>query len=185
MRAKGMSLFWLVTGATGAFNTYVNPIGLDAIDWKYYFVYVGWIIVEFVVVYFLFIEVCHFPLVMAAQPQNTDVGNRRKDQVSSRSPCSSMEKTLPSEEETLRRGRYWTETSMTRKSKLGRLSLGNTTVLALSETLLYGCCMHFLRFTNGIMITCCETGLFQRTWTGEARTVVTGSGVQEPLVGDA
>lgn len=58
MRAKGMSLFWLVTGATGAFNTYVNPIGLDAIDWKYYFVYVGWIIVEFVVVYLLFIEVC-------------------------------------------------------------------------------------------------------------------------------
>ncbi|KAI5306314.1 hypothetical protein KEM56_001444 [Ascosphaera pollenicola] len=40
----------------GAFNTYVNPIGLDAIDWKYYFVYVAWIIVEFVVVYFLFIE---------------------------------------------------------------------------------------------------------------------------------
>jgi hypothetical protein len=30
MRAKGISLFWLVTGAAGAFNTYVNPIGLNA-----------------------------------------------------------------------------------------------------------------------------------------------------------
>ncbi|PYH91998.1 sugar transporter [Aspergillus ellipticus CBS 707.79] len=56
LRAKGISLFWLVTGATGAFNTYVNPIGIDAFAWKYYFFYVGWIVVEFVVVYFFFIE---------------------------------------------------------------------------------------------------------------------------------
>lgn len=57
MRSKGIALFWLVTGATGAFNTYVNPIGIDAFAWKYYFFYVGWIIVQFVVVYFFFIEV--------------------------------------------------------------------------------------------------------------------------------
>ncbi|GLA45001.1 hypothetical protein AnigIFM63604_000292 [Aspergillus niger] len=56
IRAKGIALFWLVTGATGAFNTYVNPLGIDAFAWKYYFFYVGWIIVEFVVVYFFFIE---------------------------------------------------------------------------------------------------------------------------------
>jgi hypothetical protein len=30
MRAKGISLFWLITGAAGAFNTYVNPIGFNA-----------------------------------------------------------------------------------------------------------------------------------------------------------
>jgi MFS family permease len=51
MRAKGISLFWFVTGAAGAFNTYVNPLGLSAFGWKFYFFYVGWIIVEFVVVY--------------------------------------------------------------------------------------------------------------------------------------
>lgn len=51
MRAKGVTLFWFVTGAAGAFNTYVNPIGLKAMGWKFYFFYVGWIIVEFVVVY--------------------------------------------------------------------------------------------------------------------------------------
>jgi len=51
MRAKGISLFWLITGAAGAFNTYVNPIGLKRFGWKFYFFYVAWIAVEFVVVY--------------------------------------------------------------------------------------------------------------------------------------
>lgn len=52
-----MALFWLLTGACGAFNTYVNPLGMDAFGWKYYFFYVGWILVEFAVVYIFFIEV--------------------------------------------------------------------------------------------------------------------------------
>jgi hypothetical protein len=52
MRAKGISLFWLITGLAGAFNTYVNPIGLKKWGWKFYFFYVAWIAVEFVVVYF-------------------------------------------------------------------------------------------------------------------------------------
>lgn len=51
MRAKGISLFWLVTGLAGAFNTYVNPIGLDRYGWKFYWFYVGWIAVEFAVVW--------------------------------------------------------------------------------------------------------------------------------------
>ena len=51
IRAKGIALFWLLTGATGAFNTYVNPLGIDAFAWKFYFFYVGWIIVQFVVVW--------------------------------------------------------------------------------------------------------------------------------------
>jgi hypothetical protein len=32
MRAKGISLFRFVTGAAGAFNTYVNPLGLMLLD---------------------------------------------------------------------------------------------------------------------------------------------------------
>jgi len=51
MRAKGIALFWLVTGAAGAFNTYVNPLGLAAFGWKFYLFYVVWIIVEFVFVW--------------------------------------------------------------------------------------------------------------------------------------
>ncbi|GAB7347320.1 hypothetical protein MBLNU459_g3398t1 [Dothideomycetes sp. NU459] len=56
IRAKGIALFWLLTGAAGAFNTYVNPLGIDAFGWKFYFFYVAWIAVEFAVVYLLFIE---------------------------------------------------------------------------------------------------------------------------------
>jgi hypothetical protein len=40
MRAKDVTLIWFVTRAAGAFNTYVNPIGLKAMHWKFYFLYV-------------------------------------------------------------------------------------------------------------------------------------------------
>lgn len=74
IRAKGIAFFWLLTGASGAFNTYINPLGIAAYDWvrlhnrnyiddlanfrhqKFYWFYVGWIIVQFAVVYFTFIE---------------------------------------------------------------------------------------------------------------------------------
>lgn len=56
LRAKGISLFWLLAAAAGAFNTYVNPLGIDAFQWKFYFFYVAWIAVQFVVVYIWFIE---------------------------------------------------------------------------------------------------------------------------------
>ncbi|GKT46163.1 lactose permease [Colletotrichum spaethianum] len=56
IRAKGMAMFSLVAGICGAFNTYVNPLGIAAMSWKYYFFYVGWIIVQFVVVYLVFPE---------------------------------------------------------------------------------------------------------------------------------
>lgn len=51
MRAKGISLFWLITGIAGAFNTYVNPIGLKRFGYKFYYFYVVWIAVEFAVVF--------------------------------------------------------------------------------------------------------------------------------------
>jgi MFS family permease len=35
IRAKGVSLFWLVTGLAGAFNTYVNPLSFKAFGWKF------------------------------------------------------------------------------------------------------------------------------------------------------
>ncbi|CCF39813.1 hypothetical protein CH063_10546 [Colletotrichum higginsianum] len=49
-------MFSLVAGICGAFNTYVNPLGIAAMSWKFYFFYVGWIIVQFVVVYLVFPE---------------------------------------------------------------------------------------------------------------------------------
>jgi len=56
LRAKGIALFWLLTGLTGAFNTYVNPLGIQAFGWKFYWFYVVWIVVQFAVVWALFIE---------------------------------------------------------------------------------------------------------------------------------
>ena len=38
------------------FNQFVNPIGLDAFGWKYYLVYVGWILVEIVIFFFFYPE---------------------------------------------------------------------------------------------------------------------------------
>ena len=56
LRAKGISLYWLFAAAAGAFNTYVNPLGIDAFAWKFYFFYVVWIAIQFVVVWICFIE---------------------------------------------------------------------------------------------------------------------------------
>lgn len=44
------------------FNQYVNPIALSAITWKYYLVYVCWIVVETFVVWKWFIETKNTPL---------------------------------------------------------------------------------------------------------------------------
>ncbi|KAL7621257.1 hypothetical protein AAE478_008574 [Parahypoxylon ruwenzoriense] len=55
-RAKGISVQQLTVRFAVFFNTYVNPIALDRIGWKYYLVYCGWILVEIATVYVLFPE---------------------------------------------------------------------------------------------------------------------------------
>lgn len=44
------------------FNSYVNPVALGALGWKYYIVYDVWLFVELVVVYFFYIETRNTPL---------------------------------------------------------------------------------------------------------------------------
>jgi len=44
------------------FNSYVNPIDLHAIDWKYYIVYVCWLDFQFAVVWRFYIETRKTPL---------------------------------------------------------------------------------------------------------------------------
>ncbi|KAI0367738.1 general substrate transporter [Pilatotrama ljubarskyi] len=55
IRAKGFAVMNLVVSLTLAFNQFVNPWALDALGWKYYLVYCGWLIIElvFVVVYII------------------------------------------------------------------------------------------------------------------------------------
>ncbi|KAK3898643.1 hypothetical protein C8A05DRAFT_18811, partial [Staphylotrichum tortipilum] len=55
-RSKGISVEQLAVRFAVFFNTYVNPIALDSIGWKYYIVYCIWILVEIATVYFLFPE---------------------------------------------------------------------------------------------------------------------------------
>lgn len=50
IRAKGMTLMFLMVDLALFFNQYVNPIALDGIQWKYYIVYCVWLAVELLVV---------------------------------------------------------------------------------------------------------------------------------------
>ncbi|EJF64973.1 general substrate transporter [Dichomitus squalens] len=50
IRAKGFAVMNLAVSLTLAFNQFVNPWALDALGWKYYLVYCGWLIIELVFV---------------------------------------------------------------------------------------------------------------------------------------
>ncbi|KAJ5652988.1 hypothetical protein N7507_010414 [Penicillium longicatenatum] len=56
IRAKGFSILMFFGKAANFINTFVNPIGLEAIGWKLYAVYVGWLCIECLCVYFFFVE---------------------------------------------------------------------------------------------------------------------------------
>lgn len=56
IRAKGFSVLMFVGKASNFVNAMVNPIGLAAIGWKFYIVYVAWLMIEVSCVYFLFVE---------------------------------------------------------------------------------------------------------------------------------
>ncbi|KAK3659958.1 hypothetical protein LTR56_000884 [Elasticomyces elasticus] len=56
IRAKGLGVTQTFTRGAAAFNTFVNPIALDALQWKYYIVYVVWLGVEALIIFFLYPE---------------------------------------------------------------------------------------------------------------------------------
>jgi len=56
LRAKGMAVFNTTLSASLIFNQYVNPIALDRLGWKYYLVYVAWLMFEVVYIYFFLVE---------------------------------------------------------------------------------------------------------------------------------
>ncbi|KAI1848839.1 hypothetical protein JX265_001169 [Neoarthrinium moseri] len=55
-RAKGSGLNFLFLNIAMVVNTYGISVGMQAIGWKLYLVYIGWIMVEIVVIYFFFVE---------------------------------------------------------------------------------------------------------------------------------
>ncbi|KAF1998114.1 general substrate transporter [Amniculicola lignicola CBS 123094] len=55
-RSRGISIFQLFGRLAGFFTTFVNPIGLQNIGWKWLIVYCCWLCYEIVFIYFLFPE---------------------------------------------------------------------------------------------------------------------------------
>jgi MFS family permease len=56
IRAKGMGLYGMVNGLAVFITIYVNPIAFAAIGWKLYIVYCGWLALEVIIVWNVFIE---------------------------------------------------------------------------------------------------------------------------------
>jgi hypothetical protein len=56
IRAKGFSLLMFLGKAANFLNTFVNPIGLAALSWKYYGFYVGWLCIECLLIYLYCVE---------------------------------------------------------------------------------------------------------------------------------
>lgn len=87
-RTKGLNIFQFSQLVTLVYNGYVNPIAMDAIDWKYYIVYCCVLAVELVIVYFTFPETSGYTLEEVAQvfgdvPPELD--NRKLSMTSKRS----------------------------------------------------------------------------------------------------
>lgn len=55
-RSSGIAWFQLFGRLAGFFTTFVNPIGLDSVGWKYLISYCCWLAYEVVFVYFMFPE---------------------------------------------------------------------------------------------------------------------------------
>lgn len=55
-RSRGIAFFQLFGRLAGFFTTFVNPIGLDSVGWKYLISYCCWLAYEVVFVYFFFPE---------------------------------------------------------------------------------------------------------------------------------
>ncbi|KAL1407871.1 hypothetical protein Q8F55_007307 [Vanrija albida] len=56
LRSKGVAILLMCIMLSATFNTYVNPIALVSIAWKYYFVFLGVLIFAIVAIYFGFPE---------------------------------------------------------------------------------------------------------------------------------
>lgn len=56
IRAKGFSVLMFFGKAANFVNAFVNPIGLQSIGWKFYLVYVGWLVIEILGIYLYLVE---------------------------------------------------------------------------------------------------------------------------------
>ncbi|WYZ36140.1 hypothetical protein EsH8_XI_000023 [Colletotrichum jinshuiense] len=56
LRSRGLTLVWTAAASLASFNILVNPIALEAIAWKFYFVFMGVIVAYGLTAYFIYPE---------------------------------------------------------------------------------------------------------------------------------
>ena len=56
MRSRGIGIEQVFGKAGGFFSNFVNPIAMDAIGWKFFAIYCGWICFEFIFQFFFYPE---------------------------------------------------------------------------------------------------------------------------------
>jgi hypothetical protein len=59
---QGLTIMFLAVDLALFFNSYVNPVALGAMGWKYYIVYDCWLAFELAIVYFFYVETMNTPL---------------------------------------------------------------------------------------------------------------------------
>ncbi|EAZ63734.1 putative hexose transporter [Scheffersomyces stipitis CBS 6054] len=73
-RAKGLNLMYFTQLCTLVYNGYVNPIAMDAIEWKYYIVWCCVLAFELVIVFFFYVETFGYTLEEVAVVFGDDAG---------------------------------------------------------------------------------------------------------------
>ena len=56
LRSRGLTVAWVASICAIFFNTFVNPIALNAIEWKYYIVFIVVLLIFGVTAYFFYPE---------------------------------------------------------------------------------------------------------------------------------
>ncbi|KAM5380970.1 hypothetical protein ACJZ2D_003279 [Fusarium nematophilum] len=72
IRARGVTFQTGIMHAFGFFGTFVNPIGLQNVGWKYYIAYIVYTFLELIVVWYFFVETKGFTLEEIAVIFDTD-----------------------------------------------------------------------------------------------------------------
>ncbi|WWD18249.1 hypothetical protein CI109_102699 [Kwoniella shandongensis] len=78
MRSKGLLVWNTVSQLTGAYVVWVDAIALKSIGWKYYIVYMPFVVVQWIFVYFFMVETKGYTLeeiAVAFDGKHTKVGN--------------------------------------------------------------------------------------------------------------
>lgn len=56
LRTRGLSITWIASCLFASFNSLVNPIALENISWKYYFVFLAVLILYSITEYYMYPE---------------------------------------------------------------------------------------------------------------------------------